>query len=145
MAEIRLAAERDIPGLVRLSEMYRNEMPDTRPRINEPRLVEYLNLCFSSPLLHLSVADSEGLVGLIHGGLGGMYFDEPEAYVDMIYVENGYRDWRTFRRLWLAFENWSRDKGASHLSASEIKEKSLAPLMRRIGMQERGLYYRKAL
>jgi len=144
-AEVRLARADDIPGILRLSESYRSEMPDDRPSIDPVRAVEYLRFCVSSELMFLAVVDHDGIKGWLHGFLGSTYLAAPEAHVDMIYVLPVHRRFSTFRRLWRSFEDWARGMGASHLSASEAHGKSLGPLMRRLEMRELGLYYRKAL
>lgn len=62
------------------------------------------------------VAESEEVIGFICGALHQQFFTQQKFASDMaLYVEPKYRGGSAAFRLVKAFENWAKEKGASHI------------------------------
>jgi N-acetylglutamate synthase-like GNAT family acetyltransferase len=107
---IRQATQADIDMITILA----NKMVESTlfTRISKERIEKILNV----PTAVGFVAESKEIIGFICGALHEQFFTQQKFASDMaLFVEPKHRGGSAAFRLVKAFENWAKEKGASHI------------------------------
>jgi N-acetylglutamate synthase-like GNAT family acetyltransferase len=107
---IRQATQADIDMLTILA----NKMVDTTlfTHISRERIAKILSV----PTAVVFVAEAKEIVGFICGALHEQFFTQQKFASDMaLFVEPKHRSSSAAYRLVKAFENWAKEKSASHI------------------------------
>lgn len=108
--QIRQATQADIDMLT----IFANKMVDTTlfTHISKERIAKILSV----PTAVVFVAEAKEIVGFICGALHEQFFTQQKFASDMaLFVEDQHRGSSAAFRLIKAFENWAKEKGASHV------------------------------
>ena len=141
---IRRASIDDLPELMRLGELMRQESESAFPPIDPAYTRQVAELTFNLPEYAVFVADDGCLIGMITCMISGYVFSPVKiATTDLFFVQPDRRGLKAAKMLLKAYTTWADERGIQDKRIGVSTKKDIAPLMKHFGFDPVGMNFRR--